>query len=35
MPKKNLDNSINNSQFERLIGNMEAEIVFLQDEIKN
>ena len=35
MPKKNLDNSISNSQFWRLIGNMEVEIVFLRDEIKN
>ena len=31
MPKKNLDNSINNFQFGRLIGNMEVEIVFLRD----
>ena len=33
--KKNLDNNSSNSQFECLVGNMEAEIVFLRDEIKN
>ena len=33
--KKNLDNSRNTSQFERLVGNMELEIVFLRDKIKN
>ena len=33
--KKNIDNSSSTSQFERLVYNMEAEIVFLRDEIKN
>ena len=33
--KKNLENSSSNSQFECLVGNMEAEIAFLRDEIKN
>ena len=32
--KKNIDNSSSTSQFERLVYNMEAEIVFLRDEIK-
>ena len=32
--KENFDNGSSASQFERLVRNMEAEIVFLQDEIK-
>ena len=33
--KQNIDNSSSTSQLERLICNMETEIVFLWDEIKN
>ena len=33
--KKNIDNSSSTSQFERLVYNMEAEIVFLRDEIES
>ena len=32
--KKNFDNSSSASQFERLVRNLEAGIVFLRDEIK-
>ena len=32
--KENFDNGSSASQFERLVRNMEAEIVFLRDEIK-
>ena len=33
--KKNYDNSSSTFYFQRLVGNMEAEIVFLGDAIKN